>query len=827
MDTFEKLITTLEPRKPVSEIYSAPSDEPGEAGEKEGKVLVKIPVEEEAGHSLVFEFSCRPLLEVYNSLSNWTEILERMLNGLDGYAFVKTGGDNLIGYPLDDFTNEEKEEINKEASEIFKKSDSFIKLGVESSYKPVSFRQRLSLAMLLPYPQKNADFLLIMPLVNIINTGLYCAVALSVFIIYNLILFLLYALKLSGQREHNEEREALIREARKTTRPGRLLLLFSVAVFSLMLLMLESRATIAYIGATRRVALEYEIERNAKQSGMIRKAYSDIYLTRAKALAEFLTQHKEYRTRSELKELSDTLKAEYLMLFDENGNEIIASNSYTGFSVSEPNANLSEEYRAVLLGYPSVMVGPENDPYTNKQQIGAATLFTKENGEADGFLLAVFDAAAMNAELAGTSLENTVNKAVVTDGYKAAVIRNEDGQFIANTDENKIGLSAEYYITTDAYGDDYEGFTEYDGNNMYVSGVSDGVNSLLFMVPERSDNNMDAVITLMIAALLAIIAFLYCPKACELCATAMNEAMEKAIDEEYGKYDKKNALLIFGYGYVSFLTVMAGITFITAVTMIWPAFTFVFGGFWSRGVHLFSLWAALYFMAVTVSVELLLRLVLRNSARQADLRTRTVLKLTDSFVAYATVILLLVVVLYMFGVNTVALIASAGIVSIAVGMGAKDMVSDILAGLFLAVEDSVHMGDEVSVGSWKGRVTNMGIRTTEITDENQHVKIMNNSRINDVVNMSRQKTSCVLELVLKCSGSREEIEKLLAMAVETASDEMPQLYGSLQLEGIKDISKKGCTVSLSYICAETARESVTAQLKEFMEQQFCGGGTTA
>ena len=232
-------------------------------------------------------------------------------------------------------------------------------------------------------------------------------------------------------------------------------------------------------------------------------------------------------------------------------------------------------------------------------------------------------------------------------------------------------------------------------------------------------------------------------------------------------------------------------------------------------------------MAVTVSVELLLRLVLRNSARQADLRTRTVLKLTDSFVAYATVILLLVVVLYMFGVNTVALIASAGIVSIAVGMGAKDMVSDILAGLFLAVEDSVHMGDEVSVGSWKGRVTNMGIRTTEITDENQHVKIMNNSRISDVVNMSRQKTSCVLELVLKCSGSREEIEKLLAMAVETASDEMPQLYGSLQLEGIKDISKKGCTVSLSYICAETARESVTAQLKEFMEQQFCGDGTTA
>ena len=819
MDTLKERIRTLEPRKPVTEIYSASPDDTEESDKKDGKVLVMIPVPETDGRSLVFEFSCKPLLELYNSLSDWSEIIERMLTGLHGYGFVKTGEDELIGYPLDDLTEEEKEEAGKEVSGIFDKSESFSSFGVESSYKLTSFRKSAVVALLLHYPKQDADILLIMPLGNIINTGLYCALTLSVFIIFNLILFLLYALKLSGQKKHKEDREALSKEARKTTRPGRLLFLFSVAVFSLMLLMLESRATTAYFGNTGRMALEYEIEWNSKQSGMIRRAYSDIYLTRAKALAELLKNHKESCTRSDLKELSDTLMAEYVMLFDETGNEIISSNSYTGFSVSGPNANLSEEYRAVLLGYPSVVVGPQNDPYTNKQQIGAAVLLTKDSGEADGFLLAAFDAGAMNAELSGTSLENTVNKAVVSDGYKAAVIRNEDGQFIANTDANKIGLSAEYYITTQAYGDDYEGFTDYDGNTMYVSGTSDGVNSLLFMVPERSDNNMDVVIALMLGLLLAIIAFLYYPKACALCATAMNEAMEKAIDEEYGKYDEKNALLIFTHGYIVFITLMAVITFIAAITMKWPAFTFIFGGLWSRGLHLFSLWAALYVLAVTLSLELLLRRLLRNSARQADLRTRTVLKLTDSFVSYATVILLLVVILYMFGVNTVALLASAGIVSIAVGMGAKDMVSDILAGLFLAVEDSVHIGDDVTVGSWKGRVTNMGIRTTEITDENSNVKIMNNSRISDVVNMSRQKTSCVLELVLQVSTGREETEKLLAAAVETASDEMPQLYGSLQLEEIEDISKKSCKVRLSYICSEAAREAVTEELREYMKKQ--------
>ena len=167
----------------------------------------------------------------------------------------------------------------------------------------------------------------------------------------------------------------------------------------------------------------------------------------------------------------------------------------------------------------------------------------------------------------------------------------------------------------------------------------------------------------------------------------------------------------------------------------------MFGGLWSRGVHLFSLWAALFFLAVMLSAVLLFRMAIKGAEKRTNLRARTALKLVNSFVAYAAGILLVAVILHMFGVNTVALLASAGIVSIAVGMGAKDIVSDVVAGLFLIVEDSIHIGDEVSVGSWKGRVTDMGIRTTKIADEDQNVKILNNSHISDIVNMSRKGNS--------------------------------------------------------------------------------------
>ena len=446
---------------------------------------------------------------------------------------------------------------------------------------------------------------------------------------------------------------------------------------------------------------------------------------------------------------------------------------------------------------------------------------TTKSGEPDGFLLAVYDAGAMNKALKSESLEHTVSTFAVAAGNEVAVVNDETGIFIAHTDQKKIGHDAEDYITKDAYGKDYAGFTTYDGREMYASGVSSDGKSLLYMIPNQPERAVSIISLLMIAAVLLIIGFLYCPRARVLCARALDEAIEnKELTAEDFTADEKHPLSIFTSGYSGFLTLMAGITLIAAYTMVWPAFTFVYGGLWSRGIHLFSLWAALFFLALTVFAAILLRMGLQETQKRTDSRTRTILKLADSFVAYTAGAVIIMGILYMFGVNTTAILASAGIVSIAVGMGAKDMAADILAGLFIAIEDSIHMGDIVSIKSWEGRVTDMGIRTIELTDDSQNIKILNNSQISDVVNMSRKKTICHLDFPLERRTTMAEIETILKQAAEKASEEMPELYGSLRLEGIHDITQEGCTARLTYACAEAGREATTKRLQAFLEEEI-------
>ena len=70
-----------------------------------------------------------------------------------------------------------------------------------------------------------------------------------------------------------------------------------------------------------------------------------------------------------------------------------------------------------------------------------------------------------------------------------------------------------------------------------------------------------------------------------------------------------------------------------------------------------------------------------------------------------------------------------------------------------------------------------------------------------------------------CLAAMDEAEERAARTAE----EMPELHGSVQLEGIHHISPQGCTARLSYACEETAREAVTKQLLAFVAQRVQQG----
>ena len=159
--------------------------------------------------------------------------------------------------------------------------------------------------------------------------------------------------------------------------------------------------------------------------------------------------------------------------------------------------------------------------------------------------------------------------------------------------------------------------------------------------------------------------------------------------------------------------------------------------------------SALYILFVLI-VYLILKRILKiifihaggkNASAAHKQRIKTISKMLSSILRYVFLVLLLLVILAVLGVNVTSLLAGLGIVTAIVGLAFQDMLKDFIAGIAIIAEDQFSVGDTViaQADGFKGVVTNIGLKTTEITNEKGEVKILANHNIDGLINCTRNK----------------------------------------------------------------------------------------
>ena len=157
--------------------------------------------------------------------------------------------------------------------------------------------------------------------------------------------------------------------------------------------------------------------------------------------------------------------------------------------------------------------------------------------------------------------------------------------------------------------------------------------------------------------------------------------------------------------------------------------------------------SALYILFVFI-VYLILKRVLtivfnraggkKASASQRQ-RIKTISQMFSSVLKYLFLIIILLVILSILGVNVTALLAGLGVLTAILGLAFQDMIKDFIAGIAIIAENQFGVGDMVIVQAdgFKGTVTDIGLKTTEITNDKGEVKILANHNIDGLINCSR------------------------------------------------------------------------------------------
>ncbi len=180
----------------------------------------------------------------------------------------------------------------------------------------------------------------------------------------------------------------------------------------------------------------------------------------------------------------------------------------------------------------------------------------------------------------------------------------------------------------------------------------------------------------------------------------------------------------------------------------------------------------------------------------------SMMSLLCSFIKYISAIIILFFILSAFGVNTSALLAGLGILSLIVGLAIQPLLQDIIAGLFVVFEKTYDVGDVVVVDSFRGTVIEIGIRTTKLQDAGGDIKVINNSDIRTLVNMTSELSMAISEVDIEYSESLERVEKVIEENLERIKKKIPSIVEGPYYKGVVQLGVNGITIRLVAKCLE-------------------------
>lgn len=239
--------------------------------------------------------------------------------------------------------------------------------------------------------------------------------------------------------------------------------------------------------------------------------------------------------------------------------------------------------------------------------------------------------------------------------------------------------------------------------------------------------------------------------------------------------------------------------------------------------HVPKLIESLIYVVIIYAACKLIRFIFKKTMEKSD-RAKTVVTLLDGIVKYACAIAIIIFLLQALGVNSTAIFASVGILTLVIGLGCQSLIADVVAGMFIIFENEYNVGEIVTIGDFRGTVIEIGIRATKILDAAGNIKIINNSDVSNVINMSRELSLAVVDCEFPYDVPIEIIEGLLKDNFDNFKAKIPAIVEGPYYKGVSGYGDSNVAVKIVAKCKEEDRYQVQRDLLREYRMVFTEAG---
>ena len=200
-------------------------------------------------------------------------------------------------------------------------------------------------------------------------------------------------------------------------------------------------------------------------------------------------------------------------------------------------------------------------------------------------------------------------------------------------------------------------------------------------------------------------------------------------------------------------------------------------------------------------------------------RAKTLCGLVNNIIKYIILVCCALSILEVYNISTKGIITSLGVAGIVIGLAFQDTLKDLLAGFSIIFENAYAVGDTITVGTFKGKVISLGLKTTKIQAVNGDIEVISNSNIASVINHSLDDAYEFIDIPVSYDEDVEKVEKVLNKILQDELDNNVELLDA-ELLGIETLDTSSINFRIKIKTHSMKQYGVRRQILKVVKQEF-------
>src|SRR6056297_1614357 len=212
----------------------------------------------------------------------------------------------------------------------------------------------------------------------------------------------------------------------------------------------------------------------------------------------------------------------------------------------------------------------------------------------------------------------------------------------------------------------------------------------------------------------------------------------------------------------------------------------------------------LAFKIVGFSLKKLKRTLINRAAKndkvdtiEAEKRIITLTNIIHGLIKITLWVIFMMIVLQKFGINIAPILAGAGIIGLAVGFGAQELVRDFITGFFMILENHVRRGDVAIINGTGGLVEKIEFRTITLRDFSGTVHVFQNGKITTISNMTKDWSAMVFDIGVAYKENLDKVMDLMKQVgdqMKADEDFSDRIIEPIEIFGVDEFGDSAITI---------------------------------